>query len=141
VRDLTSGNTFAEYAFADGFMIVAPNRALVMEALHAHTSGDSLARSAAFKALLPKDENENYSAIAYQNLSPELNPLLSRFSGSSADALRQIAADARPTVVCAWGKESRIEVASDSHLFGFDFLALEALINPGNNHTGTSVKE
>ena len=47
--------------------------------------------------------------------------------------LRQLAADARPTVICARGEESRIEAASDSHLFGFDFLTLGALIHSGNN--------
>ncbi len=141
VRDLSSGNTVAEYTFANGYMIVAPNRALVMEALHTYATGDSLAHSTAFKAMLPKDEDENYSAIAYQNLSPVLTPLLSQFSGKSADALRQLAADARPTVICARGEESRIEAASDSHLFGFDFMTLGALINSGNNHVRASVKE
>jgi hypothetical protein len=141
VHDLTSGATVAQYTFSDGYMIVAPSRALLMEALHSHASGDSLARSAAFKATLPKDENENYSAIAYQNLSPVLGPLLSQFSGESANAIKQLAADARPTAICAWGKDSRIEVASDSHLFGFDLLTLGTLIDSGNKHTSANVSE
>jgi hypothetical protein len=141
VRDLTSGSTVAQYIFADGYMIVAPNRALLMEALDTHANGDSLARSAAFKALLPKDENENYSAIAYQNLGPVLTPLLSQLSAESAVAIRQLAADARPTAICAWGRDSRIEAASDSHLFGFDFLTLGALTSSGNKHPSLSVKE
>ena len=136
VRDVTSGAVVANYTFSDGYMIIAPSRALLMEALQTHANGSSLARSAAFRALLPKDENENYSAVAYQNLSPVLTPLLSKFSGESADAIRKLAADARPTAICAFGKESRIEVASDSRLFGFDFLTLGALLNgnkPGHN--------
>jgi hypothetical protein len=141
VRDLTTGSTVAQYTFSEGYMIVAPSRALLMEALQTQASGDSLARSAAFKALLPKDDNENYSAVAYQNLGPVLNPLLSKFSGDSAQALSQLAADARPTAICAFGKESRIEVASDSHLFGFDLLTLGALIDSGNKHANANVKE
>ena len=141
VHDLTSGSTVAEYTFADGYMIIAPNRALLIEALRTHESGDSLARSGAFKALLPKDDNENYSAIAYQNLSPVLTPLLSQLSGQSADAIRQIAADSRPTAICAWGRNSRIEAASNSRLFGFDFLTLGTLINSGNKHADVSVRE
>ncbi len=136
VRDVTSGAVVANYTFADGYMIIAPSRALLMGALQTHANGSSLARSAAFRALLPKDENENYSAVAYQNLSPVLTPLLSKFSGESADAIRKLAADSRPTAICAFGKESRIEVASDSRLFGFDFLTLGALLNgnkPGHN--------
>jgi hypothetical protein len=139
--DLTSGTTVAQYIFADGYMIVAPTRALLMQALQTHASGDSLAQSAAFKALLPKDENENYSAIAYQNLSPVLTPLLSQVSGEAAEAIRQMASDARPTAICAWGRDSRIEAASNSHLFGFDFLSLGALRSLGNKHPSVSVKE
>ncbi len=132
VHDLTSGKELAHYTFSDGYMIVAPTRALLMDALHTHTTGTSLARSAAFKALLPKDENENYSAIAYQNLSPVLTPLLSQVSGGAAVALRELAADSKPTAVCAWGEANTIEAASNSRLFGFDFLTLGALI--GNHH-------
>jgi ferric-dicitrate binding protein FerR (iron transport regulator) len=141
VQDLTSGATVAQYIFSDGYMIVAPNRALLIEALHTHASGDSLARSTAFKGLLPKDENENYSAIAYQNLGPVLTPLLSQVSAESAQAIRQLAADSRPTAICAWGKDTRIEAASNSHLFGFDFLTLGALTSSGNKHPSLNVKE
>jgi len=139
LREQPSGNVVAQYTFADGYMIIAPDRALLMEALRTHASGDSLARSTAFKTLLPKDDNENYSAVAYQNLSPVLTPLLSQMSGERAQALQQLAADARPTAICAWGKDTRIEAAGDSHLFGFDFLTLGALI--GNKHGNANVRE
>ena len=55
VRDMASGAIVAQYTFADGYMIVAPSRALLMDAIQIHASGNSLARSAAFRALLPKD--------------------------------------------------------------------------------------
>ena len=141
VRDVTTGTVMANYTFSDGFMIIAPTRALLIDALKTHSSGNSLGRSAAFRALLPKDENENYSAVAYQNLSPVLSPLLTQFSGESADAIRKLAADARPTAICAFGKESRIEVASDSRLFGFDFLTLGALLDSRNKLPGQSVRQ
>jgi hypothetical protein len=91
--------------------------------------------------LLPKDANENYSAVAYQNLTPVLTPMLSQIGGEAADALKTLAADARPTAICARGEESRIEASSDSHLFGFDFVTLETLMNIGNNRARTNVKE
>ncbi|MGD0941381.1 MAG: FecR domain-containing protein [Terracidiphilus sp.] len=141
VHDLTSGNVVAQYTFANGYMILAPSRALLMQALQTQSSGDSLARSAVFRALLPKDDNDNYSAVAYQNLSPVLSPLLSNFSGETAQALNQLAADAKPTAICAWGKDSRIEVASDSRLFGFDLLTLGALVNSGNKQAVAGVKQ
>jgi len=74
-------------------------------------------------------------------MGPVLTPLLSQFSGESAQAIRQLAADSRPTAICAWGKDSRIEAASDSHLFGFDFLTLGTLMNSGNKKLNPSVKE
>jgi hypothetical protein len=68
-----------------------------------------------------------------------VTPLLSQFSGNAADAIQKLAADARPTVICAWGKDNRIEAASDSRLFGFDFLTLGAILHPGNKLAGQSV--
>jgi hypothetical protein len=141
IHDATSGATPAQYTFADGYMIVAPSRALLMEALQTYSSGNSLARSEAFRALLPADANANYSAVAYQNLTPVLGPLLGQFTGQAADALRQIAADAHPTAICARGENDRIEASSDSRLFGFDFLSLETLMKLGNKHFDSSVKD
>jgi hypothetical protein len=146
LRNTTSGTVLANYTFSSGFMIVAPERALLIEALQTHTNGNSLGRSASFRALLPKDDNENYSAVAYQNLSPVLTPVLSQFDGQAADAIRKLAADSKPTIICAWGKDTRIEAASDSRLFGFDFLTLGALLDSQhkglrNNSAGQSVKD
>jgi len=138
-RDATTGAAIAQYTFANGYMVVAPTRAFLMQALQTQQSGNSLARSAAFKALLPKDQNESYSAIAYQNLTPVLTPLLSQFTGDTANAINQLAADARPTVICARGEQTRLEAASDSHLFGFDFLTLGTLMNSGNKKHVASV--
>lgn len=141
VQDQTLGRTLAHYTFANGYMVIAPSRALLIEALHTQASGVSLSRSASFKASLPRDENENYSAIAYQNLSPVLTPLLSQAGGETAAAIQQLAADARPTTICAWGKDTTIEAASDSQLFGFDFLKLGALIRSGNKPATADVRE
>ena len=141
LRDTTAGTILAQYTFADGYMIVAPNQALLLEAIQTHDNGNSLARSTAFKALLPVDANANYSAVVYQNVGPVLTPLLSQFSGEAAQAINQMAADARPTAICAWGKDNRIEAASNSHLFGFDFLAFPALIHSGNQTASASVRE
>jgi hypothetical protein len=70
-----------------------------------------------------------------------LTPLLTQLSGEAATAVNELAADARPTVICARGEESNIEASSDGRLFGFDFLTLETLINHGNKQVSASVKE
>ena len=75
-----------------------------MDALQTHVERQFAGHSAAFRALLPRDENENYSAVVYQNLSPVLTPLLSQFSGESANAIRKLAADSRPTVALRVGQ-------------------------------------
>jgi hypothetical protein len=61
-------------------------------------------------------------------------------SGESADALKKLASDAHPTAICAWGKDAGIEVASNSNLFGFDFLTLGSLLHSGN-HEATAAAE
>ena len=129
VHNSSTGVTVAEYTYANGYMIIAPTRALLMDGLRARASGDSLGHSASFKSLLPVDQNENYSAVAYQNLGPVLTPLLSQMSGQSADALKRLASDSHPTAICAWGKDAGIEAASNSNLFGFDFLTLGRLLH------------
>ncbi|HEY2467114.1 MAG TPA: FecR domain-containing protein [Terracidiphilus sp.] len=136
VHDSVTGAEVAEYTFASGYMIIAPTRALLMDALHTHTTGDSLGHSASFKALLPVDQNENYSAVAYQNLGPVITPLLSNLSGDSAAAMQKLAADSHPTAICAWGKNARIEMASNSNLFGFDFLTLGRMLSAGKKSQG-----
>ena len=123
------------YTFSGGYMIIGPNRATLMNTLHTKAYGDSLARSGEFKSLLPKDENANYSLIAYQNLSPILQPLSAQLTGAQAKIVQELAADSRPSVACAWGEQNRIEAVTNSRLLGFDWLALGSLLeNKGTSH-------
>jgi hypothetical protein len=105
-----------DYTFADGYMIVAPSRALLVAAIETHANGTSLARSASFRALLPSDNQANFSAMLYQNLSPILKPLASQLNSGQLAMLQQLAADSKPSVMCAYGESDRIEVASSGKL-------------------------
>jgi hypothetical protein len=125
------------YTFASGYMIIGPSRAVVMDALHTRAMGSSLARSGDFKSMLPKDSNANYSAVAYQNLSPVLQPLLSQMTGEQAAVLQQLAADSRPSVIAVWGRENRIDAATNSRFIGFDWLALGSLLGKGTSQGRT----
>jgi len=109
-------STEFDYTFADGYMIVAPSRALLLAALQTHANGTSLARSASFRALLPSDNQANFSAMIYQNLSPILKPLASQLTSEQLALLQQLGADAKPTVFCAYGEVDRIEVVSSGKL-------------------------
>jgi hypothetical protein len=119
-------------------MIMAPSRALVLAALQTHASGTSLTRSASFHALLPNDNQANFSGMVYQNLSPILKPLASQLTSGQLALLQQMAADAKPSVFCAYGESDRIEVASSGNLFDLN-LSLPTLIHlMGLSDHGTS---
>ncbi|MEO6727250.1 MAG: hypothetical protein ABIU20_05615, partial [Blastocatellia bacterium] len=81
----SSGKTFYElktadfpiainYAYAYGYLIAAPSRALVENAIKYKESGHTLLSSAKFKASLPEDKQANFSAMVYQNVSSLLEP-------------------------------------------------------------------
>jgi hypothetical protein len=62
------------YAYAYGYLIAAPSRALVENAIQYKESGHTLLGSAKFKASLPEDQQANFSAMVYQNVSSVLSP-------------------------------------------------------------------
>src|SRR5262249_51368248 len=109
-----------DYAFTDGYLILAPSRALVMNAINIHQGGNSLARSNDFHALLPNDQHADVSAIVYQNLAPLVGPVLQQLPASQAQSFQQLAAETKPSVVCAYGDENVVRVASNSRFFGLD---------------------
>jgi hypothetical protein len=132
IRHLDATKPFeATYTFTDGYMIIGPSRALVMNAIAIHQNGNSLAHSSDFRALLPQDEQPDVSAVLYQNLAPVIKPIAQQLSASQLQSLQQIAAETKPSVVCAYGENNAIRVASSSRLFGFDLntLALTTLMN------------
>jgi ferric-dicitrate binding protein FerR (iron transport regulator) len=132
IRHLDATKPFeATYTFTDGYMILGPSKALVMNAIVIHQSGNSMAHSADFRALLPQDEQADVSAVLYQNLAPVIGPIAQQLSASQLQSLKQIAAETKPSVVCAYGEANAIRVASSSRLFGFDLntAALTTLMN------------
>ncbi len=140
VRPLTPAALSSEvhYTFADGYVIMAPSRALVMNAIATKANGDSLARSGEFRALLPKDGNPYFSGVAYQNLAPQLKALGSALTTDQMQSLQQIvAADPRPTVICAYGEQDRIEIASAGKLLPFDFNSMAFASLLGGRKSGT----
>ena len=102
-----------------------------MNAIAIHQNGNSLARSTEFRALLPQDAHADVSALLYQNLAPVIGPIAQQLTASQMQSLQQIAAETKPSVVCAYGEDNAIRVATSSRLFGFDLntLALSTLLN------------
>lgn len=72
------------YAFAYGYLIAAPSRALVENAIKFKESGFTLLQSAKFKATLPEDKQANFSAMLYQNTSSLTAPIAKVVGNSGA---------------------------------------------------------
>ena len=124
------------YTFAEGYLIVAPTRALLMNTLRMHGQGATLARSASFRGLLPTDQHANFSGIFYQNIGSALAPLTSSLTAPQMQMLQSLASDSKPSVICAYGEPDQIEVVSYNNFLGLDLrmLALSQLFAKG--HTG-----
>lgn len=132
--------TECDYTFADGYMLLAPSRALLLAALDTHSEGSSLARSASFRSLLPSDNQANFSGMLYQNLSPILKPLASELTSQQFSLLQQLAADSKPTVICGYGETDHIEVATNGKLLDLNpgMMTLFRLLGQADH--GTSSK-
>src|SRR5262245_28588701 len=63
------------YTYAYGYMIAAPSRALVENAIKFRESGYTLLQSSKFKATLPEDKQANFSAMIYQKIAPVVAPI------------------------------------------------------------------
>jgi len=123
------------YALAEGYLVAAPSRALVMRALQTRASGDTLARSASFRALFPPDRDVNVSGLVYENLGPMVRSLLDAPGAGTLTAdqrrsLDGLTRDARPAVLCAYGEPSAVRVAGLGGVFDLDTadLALPMLL-------------
>jgi ferric-dicitrate binding protein FerR (iron transport regulator) len=128
-----------DYTYADGYLVAGASRAVVMNALSTYANRDSLAASGSFQALLPRDSYANFSALAYWNLGPLVQPLATQF-GSNEAALQHLAANAKPAAICVYGGTNTIEVASTTDLLDLqpDAMSLMNLLGQGHAHGGAS---
>ena len=118
------------YTFADGYMIVGPSRAVLIQAIATRQSSATLARSSQFLALLPQNSQANVSALYYENLAPLLDSV-SGLTPGQVESLRELAANSKPTMAVAYGQESQIEFVTNSKFPGLDpsTFALTRLLN------------
>ena len=136
LRSMDYGLEF-NYAFVNGYMVAAPTRALVTEAVRYYDSGVSLLNSPRFMASLPEDGNTNFSAIFYHNLAPLVQPLAGRLQGTAKNmseeqqrALTSLA-DTAPTLAYAYAQDDRIIFAADTEggPFGLSLASLLGMPN------------
>jgi FecR protein/Putative zinc-finger len=104
---LTSANAPSEihYTFWAGYMIVAPTRSLLEEAIQYHDTGTSLARSDYFRAQFPADGREDASGFVYQNLGAMVSSI-------PVQSIKDAVGNTLPSLVCLYGETDRITLSS-----------------------------
>jgi hypothetical protein len=112
------------YTFADGYLVAGPSQAMVQDGIRARETGDSISHSDSFRAMLPSDQHANVSGLLYQNLSPVLGPIAGQLTPSQLQSVQTIVSNSEPTLICAYGQESEIDIASNSRSFGLDLKSL-----------------
>jgi hypothetical protein len=122
-----------EYVFVDGYLVLAPNRALLTSAIDGRASGQTLSRSASFRAQLPLDTHVDFSALAYYNLGGTVGPIVDQLNASgllTSEQQKQISAltaNRQPTLVYVYGSPDQILVGSRNSLAGLGLDTLSAL--------------
>ncbi len=109
--------TEVHYTFWAGYMIVAPTRTLVEEAIQYHDTGMNLARSERFRSQFPADGRDNASGFVYQNLEAAVNAIPVPVPNSpTVQSFKQAVGNVLPSLVCLYGETDRITVSSKGML-------------------------
>jgi ferric-dicitrate binding protein FerR (iron transport regulator) len=123
----------AHYTFTSGFLIAAPTRALLTQALQVKMTGASVAHAAGFTAMLPRDPYENFSAVIYQNLGNTLAPLVGLLGafqppgGGPRPPMPRLD-NLKPFLIAAYGEPDRITIASNGDVPG---MSLNSFLSGG----------
>jgi hypothetical protein len=130
---LTLAQIRIEYVFVDGYLLLAPNRALLTSAIDGRASGQTLSRSDSFRSQLPLDTHADFSAVAYYNLASTVGPIADQLNASgllTPDQQKQISAltaNRAPTLVYVYGSPDQIMVGSRNSIAGLGLDALSGL--------------
>jgi hypothetical protein len=125
------------YSYVNGYLVAAATQGLVQQSIHTQESGDNIAVSGTFRALLPSDQHVDVSGLIYQNLGPVIAPIASQLSAAQLQSLQTIAQNSEPSLICAYGGDQQIEIASNSKRLGFDLklLTLSTLLEQAKSGT------
>src|SRR5580658_8814 len=126
-------NLEIDYTYVDSYLIAGPDIGTLSRAIQDRQSGNSLAHSQNFQALLPSDGYTNFSAIFYHNTGPVVGPLLEQIktidtlTPQQQQSIATLQANTAPGLIYVYGEPDRIVVASDSGFMGFDLGTLLTL--------------
>ncbi len=130
-----SGDKPFHFTFEESYLIAAPNRALLERAIRYRQSGYTLAVSSRFRALLPTDGRDNFSAIFYQDAMSLLGPLAGRIAAqeltdAQREAIAALTAESGPTLGYAYGETDRVVFAANGTMSLLD-AGLPSLLGLG----------
>ena len=106
--------TEVNWAFSDGYMLVAATRARLTEAIRFHRDGESLPRSGSFHAALPAGRSADASALFYQNFGLLLAPFMQRISPEMAKLVPESSEMVPPSVSTVYADETTIRQVSNN---------------------------
>jgi hypothetical protein len=111
-----AGVGIAALSFVDGYLVAAPSRALIVEAIAHRAAGTHLVASRAFQERLPSDAETDFSALVWQNFGGTAGPLGqllgSALPASEREQIEALASEIGPTLVLAYGDADRVRVVS-----------------------------
>ena len=124
-----------DYTYALGYMIAAPSRGLVSQALQYQQSRSSISSTTKFRSMMPADGAENCSAVLYQNLTEAASSIasyvptaVSNVTPQQLQTLKQTVELTPATLVCASGEPNRIVMGYQGDL-AFNVLMLGGIRN------------
>ena len=140
------GGTATEIAhglFADGYLLLGPSKALLLEAVAQRAAGVRLSASQAFLDLLPRDGQAHASALVWQNLGgslgsiaelvhramPEMHTGESSTDAPDAGSLTELVGDGGPGLAVAYadGREISFVTRGLRGPLGLSFESLLAI--------------
>jgi hypothetical protein len=121
------------YTFIDGYLVAAPARALLLSAIETRRAGVTLPRSDRFRQLLPADHHANFSGMLYQNAGKWIGIAAKGMSPSEQQAAMEAFASMGPVLVCVYGDQDQIEIASKASTWG---LVMQTALGPMLAHKG-----
>jgi ferric-dicitrate binding protein FerR (iron transport regulator) len=132
----SAGSESAHYVFVDGYLVAAPSRALLDQAIQYRRSGYTLSASPEFRALLPPDGQLNFSALSYTNMRSVLGPLVEQGRQAGAEltdqqrqAIQALSGGMKPTLVYAYAGRNQIALATNDR-GGFGLSNLLGMTGP-----------
>jgi hypothetical protein len=102
------------HAFADGYLVITPSRALLESALQGRRLGNSITNSAKFNALLPQDGDPHLSILGYQDFGAAFGNVLQTLGGLAGADQLQLDGLATACLLHARASDRSIELAVEA---------------------------